>query len=86
MTRQTSLLAARRLQSSKALVAELRGEMEVAEEGRRWVEVGGWEERLAGREGRRICEGVVGGFEDVCRGWRERLVERAGGGVEVGAG
>lgn len=86
MTRQTSLLAARRLQSTKALVGELRSEMELGEEGRRWVEEGGWEERLRGREGRRICEGVVGGFEDICRGWRERLVESAGGAVEVGAG
>lgn len=66
-------------------MVELRKEQEVAEEGRRWVEMGGWERRLEKREGKRICGEVVGGFEDVCRDWRERLVE-SGGGLEVAAG
>jgi hypothetical protein len=63
----------------------MKREMDVAEEGRRWLEQGGWEERLRGREAARVCGEVVGGFEKVCGEWRERLV-RQGGGVEVGAG
>lgn len=88
MTRQTTSLAARRLRASREMVAELRREGELSEEGVRWVEKGGWEERLRGRECARVCGEVVGGFEEVCRGWRERLV--GGGemmaGVEVAAG
>ena len=85
MTRQTSQLASRRLQSTKSLMLELRKEQDLAEEGRRWVETGHWERRLNEREGKRICGDVVDGFEDVCRSWRERLVQ-SGGGVEVCAG
>lgn len=59
-------------------------EMEEAEEGVRWLEMGGWDDRLKGREAARVCGEVVGGFEEVCAGWRERLVRQ--GGVEVGAG
>lgn len=67
----------------------MKREEEKREEGIRWVERGGWEERLAGRECAGICGEVVGGFEEVCRGWRERLVgglEMGPGGVEVAAG
>ena len=59
--------------------------MEAVEEGMRWVETGGWEERLAGREAAKFCGEVVQGFEEVCQGWRERLLEQ-GRRVEVGAG
>jgi hypothetical protein len=79
--------AGRRLKSVRELVGEIRAEEELREEGVKWIEGGGWEKRLAGREGARVCGEVVSGFERVCEGWRERLVRSAdaGGGVEVGA-
>ncbi|MCJ1455082.1 hypothetical protein MMC28_005436 [Mycoblastus sanguinarius] len=83
MTRQTTSLASRRLRAAREMVVEMKREADAREEGMRWVEKGDWEERLKGRECARVCGDVVGGFEEVCAGWRERL---AGGlGVEVGA-
>ncbi len=81
MTRQTTSLASRRLRATREMVGEMRKEAEMREEGEMWVERGGWEERLKGRECARICGDVVGGFEEVCQGWRARLV----GGVGVAA-
>lgn len=83
MTRQTTSLASRRLRATRELVGEMRKEADLREEGERWVERGEWEERLKGRECARICGDVVGGFEEVCQGWRKRLV--GGGGVGVAA-
>ena len=84
MMRQTTSLASRRLRATQELVIEMRREAEAREMGIRWVKDGNWEGRLAGRECARLCGEVVGGFEEVCASWRERL---AGGmaGVEVGA-
>lgn len=84
MTRQTTTLASRRLRSSREAVAELKRDWGLRDEGIQWVERGGWEERLRRRESARVCGEVVGGFEEVCNGWRERLVRE--GGVEVGVG
>lgn len=64
------------------MMLELRKEQDLGEEGRRWIEMGNWERRLREREGARMCGDVVGGFERVCEGWRERLLS---GGVGVGA-
>ena len=83
MSRQTTSLAARRLRAAREMVIEMRKEAEARDEGERWVEKGQWEKRLAERDCARICGDVVGGFEEVCNGWRERLV--GGLGVEVGA-
>ena len=83
MTRQTTSLAARRLRAAREMVIEMRKEAEARDEGERWVEKGQWEKRLGERDCARICGDVVGGFEEVCNGWRERLV--GGLGVEVGA-
>ena len=85
MSRQTTTLAARRLKAAKEIVERMKCETEEREEGIRWVEKGGWEKRLSGRECARVCGEVVGGFEEVCRGWRERLAGD-GGGMEVVAG
>lgn len=89
MARQTTSLASRRLRAAKELVDELRREADAREEGVRWVEEGRWNDRLAGRECARICGDVVGGFEEVCNGWRKRLAAGAIGNngleVEVGA-
>ncbi|KAI9724862.1 MAG: hypothetical protein M1812_000138 [Candelaria pacifica] len=81
MTRQTTTLATRRLRSTRELVAEMRKDTEAMEEGIRWIDKGGWQERLADRECASVCRDVVGGFEEVCNGWRERLMA----GAEIGA-
>ena len=82
--RQTTTLASRRLRAARELVVEMRREAEARKTGIDWVEEGNWECRLAGRECAGLCGEVVGGFEEVCASWRERL---AGGmaGIEVGA-
>lgn len=80
------MLASRRLRVAREAVGTMRREMDEAEEGARWLEAGGWDERIRGRAAAGVCAGVVGGFEEVCRGWRARLVQMGGGGVEVGAG
>lgn len=64
------------------MMLELRKEQDLGEEGRRWIEAGQWERRLSEREGAKVCGEVVGGFERVCEGWRERLLQ---GAVEIGA-
>ncbi|KAI9645757.1 hypothetical protein NHQ30_005189 [Ciborinia camelliae] len=79
MSRQTTVTASRKLKSAKELVAEMRRDEELREEGERWVENGDWERRLSERECAGVCRGVVGGFEEVCEDWRRRLVESAGG-------
>ncbi|CAD6447579.1 6e2e2efb-b363-46dd-b1cb-257619a42bd1 [Sclerotinia trifoliorum] len=83
MSRQTTVTASRKLKSAKELVAEMRRDEELREEGEQWVESGDWQKRLGDRECAGVCRGVVGGFEQVCDDWRRRLVESAGG--EVGA-
>jgi hypothetical protein len=77
MSRQTTTTATRRLKSAKELVSELRQEEELREEGERWLARGNWSERLKNRECASVCGEVVGGFEEVCNGWRERLLAQA---------
>lgn len=77
MARQTTTTATRRLRSAKELVAEMRRDEELREEGERWLERGNWDERLRRRECAHVCGEVVGGFEEVCNGWRERLLAQA---------
>ncbi|KZF25120.1 hypothetical protein L228DRAFT_243912 [Xylona heveae TC161] len=82
MSRQTTTAAARRLRSARELTAEMRRETDAREESERWIERGSWQTRLAERQCATVCREVVGGFEEVCQGWRDRLVAAA----EVGAG
>ncbi|CAK7264103.1 hypothetical protein SEPCBS119000_000828 [Sporothrix epigloea] len=77
MARQTTNTATRRLRSAKELVAELRRDEELREEGERWLARGNWNERLEQRECAHVCGDVVGGFEKVCDGWRARLLAQA---------
>ncbi|KAG5662353.1 hypothetical protein KAF25_004771 [Fusarium avenaceum] len=77
MSRQTTTLATRRLKSAKEIVAEMRKEEELREEGERWLTRGNWGERLEKRECAGVCGDVIGGFEEVCNGWRERLLAQA---------
>ena len=81
MTRQTTSLASRRLRSAKETVDEMRKDAESRDEGNRWIANGKWETRLANRDCSKICDEVVGGFEEVCDGWRKRLV--GGLGMEI---
>lgn len=74
MSRQTTIMATRRLKSAKELVAEMRRDEELREEGERWLTRGNWGDRLQRRECAGVCGEVIGGFEDVCNGWRERLL------------
>lgn len=77
MSRQTTTTATRRLKSARELVAEMRKEEEAREEGEIWLKRGNWSERLGARECAGVCGDVVGGFEEVCNGWRARLVAQA---------
>ncbi|KAB5545607.1 hypothetical protein GE09DRAFT_1131735 [Coniochaeta sp. 2T2.1] len=79
MSRQTTTTATRRLKSAKELVAELRKEEELREEGEQWLSRGNWGERLRNRECAHVCGEVVGGFEEVCNSWRARLLASAEG-------
>jgi hypothetical protein len=74
MSRQTTTKATRQLRSARELVVEMRRDNEMAEESVRWIEKGDWQERLGRRECGGVCRDVVGGFEEVCNGWRERLL------------
>lgn len=83
MGRQTSNLAQRRLKLVREAMGEWKRENELREEGIRWIERGNWDARLKERRVAVVCKDVVGGFEEICNGWRERLV--AVGGEEVPA-
>ncbi|KAI1469983.1 uncharacterized protein F4812DRAFT_308957 [Daldinia caldariorum] len=77
MSRQTTTTATRRLRTAKEMVAEMKREEELKEEGERWLTKGNWGERLQKRECAIVCREVVGGFEEVCDGWRARLLAQA---------
>jgi hypothetical protein len=77
MSRQTTTMASRRLKSARELVAEMRRDEDAREEGERWLSQGNWSERLGRRECAGVTRDVVGGFEEVCEGWRKRLVAQA---------
>ncbi|KAI1482921.1 hypothetical protein F4774DRAFT_369575 [Daldinia eschscholtzii] len=77
MSRQTTTTATRRLRTAKEMVAEMKREEELREEGERWLTKGNWGERLEKRECAIVCREVVGGFEEVCNGWRARLLAQA---------
>lgn len=77
MSRQTTTTATRRLRSVTELVKEMRKEEDEREEGERWLKRHNWGERLGKRECAGVCGDVVGGFEEVCNGWRARLVAQA---------
>lgn len=78
-SRQTTTTATRRLKSARELVAEMRKEEEEREAGEQWIKKGNWSERLGARECAGVCGDVVGGFEEVCNGWRARIVAQAEG-------
>ncbi|KAL2888170.1 hypothetical protein HOO65_040507 [Ceratocystis lukuohia] len=77
MSRQTTTTATRRLKSTRELVAEMKHDDELREEGERWLARGNWGQRLENRECASVCGDVVGGFEKVCEDWRARLLAQA---------
>lgn len=79
MTRQTTATASRRLRSAKELVADLRRDADLREEGDRWLVRGNWGERLARRECAHICGEVMGGFEEACDQFSRKLRDMAEG-------
>ncbi|KUI58858.1 hypothetical protein VP1G_06140 [Cytospora mali] len=78
MSRQTTTTATRRLKSAKELVAEMKRDEELREEGEMWLTKGNWGERLEKRECASVCGDIVGGFEEVCDSWRSRLAQAEG--------
>ena len=85
MSRQTMTLANRRLRTARDLVTDMQKETMAWDEGVRWIEEGDWQTRLTGRECAGVCKDVVGGFEEVCQEWRDRLLASASASAEVGA-
>ncbi|KAK3373725.1 hypothetical protein B0T24DRAFT_553266 [Lasiosphaeria ovina] len=77
MSRQTTTTATRRLKSARDLVAEMKRDDELRDEGERWIARGNWGDRLQRRECAGVCGDVVGGFEEVCDAWRKRLQAQA---------
>lgn len=59
--------------------------MDRCDESVRWVEKGGWDRRLEGRECANVCNEVLSGFEEVCGAWRERLSAGLEGSVAAAA-
>lgn len=76
MGRQTTSSAARHLRSTHAMVTELRRENELAEQAKWKIEKDAWDRRLGERWCARECSDVVGGFEQVCEGLRQGLVDK----------
>lgn len=79
VNRQMTTVAARRLKQVKDVLGEWKREDREREDGVAWIERGGWEGRLKGRECARECRNVVEGFERVLGGWRERVGQGAVG-------
>ncbi|RKF59578.1 hypothetical protein GcM3_173015 [Golovinomyces cichoracearum] len=77
MSRQTTTTASRRLRSARELVAEMRKEEEARIEGESWLKLHNWPDRLHNRECARVCGDVLDGFDEVCNGWRARLIAQA---------
>lgn len=74
--RQLSQGAGRRLRGARELVAELRRERDAADAAARWLERHGWADRLRARQCAQLCGDVVGGFEELCQGWRDRILRQ----------
>lgn len=74
MIRQTSLTATRRLRTVRDTLREWSIENLDREEGISYIEQGGWDRRLRNRECASVCRDVLGGFEETCGKWRERLL------------
>jgi hypothetical protein len=77
MMRQTQQMAGRRLRAAREVLAEWRREAAEGDEGALWIDRGGWDARLRERRCAAVCQDVLGGFEETCGRWRERLLAGA---------
>lgn len=75
MARQLTETATRRLKGTRDMVTTLRKELRQAEEGRLGIDDGGWDEKLARREGAAACQDILSGFDKACNDWRQRLLD-----------
>lgn len=73
MTRQIVTSSGRKLRAVTDLVTEIRQQAEASEEAIRWIETGQWDSKLSSRNCEKVCGEVIGGFEETCQGWRQRL-------------
>ncbi|KAG0134485.1 hypothetical protein HOY82DRAFT_553910 [Tuber indicum] len=73
MARQSSIAANRKLRVAREACADWKSELEQVERSRRWIEDGDWDAKCRNRNAANVCAEVTGGFEDVCRGFEERL-------------
>jgi hypothetical protein len=78
MSRQSSILANRKLRVAREACAEWKAELKMVERCRRSIEDGGWDEKIRSREASRTCGDVVGGFEEVCKGFEAKMREWEG--------
>ena len=74
MTRQTMAAASRKLKAAKDMVEDLKKDANARDEAIKWIENGQWQDRLARKECANVCRDILEGFEEVCKGYRERLV------------
>jgi len=51
------------------------------DDGVRYIAEGCWDQRLRERECASVCRDVLGGFEETCGKWRERLLASANAGT-----
>ncbi|KAF2225177.1 hypothetical protein BDZ85DRAFT_89598 [Elsinoe ampelina] len=77
MSKQVSTNAARALKVSTSMVEDLRREYDLADQGRYWIDSGGWDAKLASRWAAGECRSVMEGFEGVA-GEVRRGMEAAG--------
>lgn len=77
-SRQITTTATRRLKNAKELVVEMKRDEELRDEGERWLARGNWNEKLEKRACASACGDIIGGFEEVCDGWRARLAQAEG--------
>jgi hypothetical protein len=73
MARQSSVAATRKLRVAREACADWRTELETVEKAKRWIENGDWDGKCRRREAAVVCKDVTSGFEDVCRGFEEKL-------------
>lgn len=77
MARQSSIAANRKLRVAKEACADWKAELEKVDRSKRWIEEGDWVGRCRRREAAGVCAEVICGFEDVCKGFEERLKAQA---------
>ena len=73
MARQSTIAASRKLRVAREACADWRAEIETVDKAHRWIEDGDWDTKLRRRDAAFVCKDVTSGFEEVCRGFEEKL-------------